>query len=175
MSKSSNIENKTLKYWQVYTLCGLMLGYAMYYLTRQNFSFAIPSICNEFGLSKTEIGHIISIGAIMHGTSKLIFGFVGDRYNAHCVIAFGLLISGIANICLGFSNNVSLIFTFFILNQYFQSMGSPACAKIVTNWFTKKETSTIWGIWTTSIYIGKLSIAIIAPILISYLGWRATF
>ena len=45
-------QTKRFKYWQWRTIIGTMIGYAIFYFVRKNFSFAIPGLTAEYGISK---------------------------------------------------------------------------------------------------------------------------
>jgi sugar phosphate permease len=82
---------KVFSYWRFRTMYSIMLGYAAFYLVRQNFSFAIPSICSEFGYTKQDIGMVLTIGAVLYGVGKGLFGLLGDRYSARYIMVIGPL------------------------------------------------------------------------------------
>ena len=43
--------NKSFKYWQWRVIICSMIGYAMFYFVRKNFSFAIPLLEAEYGIT----------------------------------------------------------------------------------------------------------------------------
>ena len=53
--------------WQVFF--GIFIGYAGYYLLRNNFSIVMPKLINE-GFSKTQLGFAFSAISIAYGFSK---------------------------------------------------------------------------------------------------------
>lgn len=174
-AKQYGRENKEFKYWRMRTMYSIMIGYGAFYMVRQNLSYAVPSMCSELGISKSDIGFVMSIGAILYGLGKFIFGLVGDRYSARYVMAIGLFASGLMNIFLGMSSLLPLIVLFFALNQCFQSMGAPPCAKMLANWFGKSEQGSKWSIWNTSLHVGGAIAGFISPWLLEYSGWRMVF
>ena len=64
-SQYSDSCNKVFKYWRFRTMYSIMVGYAAFYLVRQNFSIAIPAICADLNITKSDIGIVISIAAIL--------------------------------------------------------------------------------------------------------------
>lgn len=168
-------KNKEFRYWRIRTLYSIMIGYTLFYIVRQNFSYAVPSLCNELDITKSAIGSVMSVGAILYGMGRFLFGLVGDRYSARYVMAIGLAGSGTMNIFLGTSSWFPTIILCFSLNQCFQSMGSPPCAKMLANWFGKSELGSKWGIWNISLHIGGASAGILSPWLIEHFGWRYVF
>lgn len=65
-------QTKRFKYWQWRTIIGTMVGYAIFYFVRKNFSFAIPGLTAEYGISKTTFGAIIAVVSLIYGISKLV-------------------------------------------------------------------------------------------------------
>ena len=167
--------NKDFKYWRTRTLYSMMLGYGSYYFVRQNFAIAIPSICKALNITKTDLGSTISVGAIIYGVSKLLSGLLGDKYSSRYVMTIGLFLSGIMNLCLGASSVLPTVIICYSLNQCVQSMGSPPCSKLLANWFAPKERGSKWGIWDTASHIGSAINMFIAPLLLTYYGWRSVF
>ena len=60
---------KTFKYWQWRTIFATMIGYAIFYFVRKNFSFAIPGLTAEYGISKTSFGIIMTLVTVVYGAS----------------------------------------------------------------------------------------------------------
>lgn len=174
-SQYSDSCNKVFSYWRFRTMYSIMIGYASFYLVRQNFSIAIPAICSDLQITKADIGIVISIAAILYGIGKCFFGMVGDRYSARYVMASGLLLSAFMNICMGFSSIIPMFALFWSLNFCFQSMGWPACAKMLTHWYSPTEIGTKWALWNTSHQIGSAMIVLTAPFILSHFGWRYVF
>ncbi len=169
------VDGKSYSYWRLRIMYSIMFGYACFYLVRQNFTMAIPSLQSELGFSKAEIGIVISAGAILYGLGKGITGLLGDKSNARYFMSFGLLGSACVSFAMGFTTSWWMLFFFFILNNCFQSMGWPPCARLLTHWFSPKEIGTKWALWNTSQQIGGAIILLLAPILISNYGWRYVF
>ena len=174
-SQYSDSCNKVFGYWRFRTMYSIMIGYAAFYLVRQNFSIAIPAICSDLHITKSDIGIVISIAAILYGIGKCFFGMVGDRYSARYVMTSGLLLSAFVNICMGFSSIIPMFAIFWALNYCFQSMGWPACAKMLTHWYSPTEIGTKWALWNTSHQFGSALIVSTAPYILMHFGWRYVF
>ena len=78
--------------WQFRTILVSMIGYAIYYFVRKNFSLAMPGLTAQYGISNTDFGIVIGIGSLVYGFSRFINGFVVDRCSARAVMAIGLLL-----------------------------------------------------------------------------------
>ncbi|HCR36612.1 MAG TPA: MFS transporter [Opitutae bacterium] len=175
MQEASQAIDKQYNYWRTRILYALIIGYASFYLVRQNFSLAVPSILDEFGLTKTQIGWILTAFSISYGICKFIAGCICDRSNARYFMAIGLIGAALVNIGIGFSSSIWMIGVFYVANAWFQSMGWPPCTRSLTQWFGPKELGTKWGICNSSREIGAIGILIAAPWLIQHFEWRMAF
>ena len=73
---------------------GIFLGYAAYYLVRNNLALAIPDILREYPQhSKAELGLALTGLSIAYGVSKFLMGSVSDRSNPKYFLPLGLLLS----------------------------------------------------------------------------------
>ncbi len=174
-SQYSDSCTKVFSYWRTRTMYSIIIGYASFYLIRQNFSLAIPAICSDLNYTKSDIGLVITLGAIVYGIGKCFFGIIGDRYSARYIMVIGLFLSALMNLCLGMSSLIPSFMVFWVLNNCFQSMGWPPCAKLLTHWFSPVEIGTRWALWNTSQQIGCATVALLAPFLLVHFGWRYVF
>ena len=69
----------TFEYWQWRVIICSMIGYALFYFVRKNFAFAMPSLGEEYGITNTSFGIILSLVGIIYGLSKFVNGIIADR------------------------------------------------------------------------------------------------
>ena len=73
---------------------GIFIGYAAYYLVRNNLALAIPDILKEYPqYSKAQLGTAMTGLSIAYGVSKFLMGSVSDRSNPKYFLPLGLLLS----------------------------------------------------------------------------------
>ena len=72
---------KRFKYWQYRTIIATMIGYALFYFVRKNFSFAIPGLAAEYGITNTSFGLIMTVVGLIYGLSRFMNGLIADRMN----------------------------------------------------------------------------------------------
>lgn len=179
---------KSFKYWQWRTIITTMVGYALFYFVRKNFSFAIPGLSAEYGITKTSFGIIMTLVTIVYGVSRFLNGLVADRINARYHMAIGLFLCALANYAFGFGADISTLITgetsgpqftnmmvlFFglvlIVNNLFQGSGFPPCARLLTHWIPQNELATKMSIWNTSHSIGASLVAILCGTIMGTLG-----
>jgi MFS transporter, OPA family, sugar phosphate sensor protein UhpC len=123
---------KSLGYWQKRILWGATFAYTIYYFCRVNISIAIPFLQKSLGASKTELGLIASSLQIAYGAGKFLNGAMGDHVNPRYFMAAGLMLSGLANLAFSRSASLRWLAVIWALNGWFQSMGFPAGAKLLS-------------------------------------------
>ncbi len=181
-------KKKSFLSWQMRTIIVTMIGYALFYFVRKNFSLAMPGLTAEYGISNVSFGWIIFISSLVYGFSRFINGYLVDRIKGRIVMAIGLLLCAFANFSFGFSTDFSAYLTgiengpkmvetlilvmgiTIILNQYFQGMGYPPCARILPHWIHPSELATKMSIWNCSHSIGAALAVVVCGYLMGTLG-----
>lgn len=167
-------EAKRFKYWQRRTIIASMIGYALFYFVRKNLSVAMPGMQDDLGITKADLGLFLTLHGLIYGISKFANGFIGDRVNARYFMVTGLVLSAICNIVFGFSSAVLVFGIVWMLNGWFQGMGFPPCARLLTHWVPPTELATKMSVWNTSHSIGAGIVVIFCGYIVS-MGWRWCF
>ena len=162
-------------YWRIRILYSMIFGYAAFYLVRMNFSMALPAISLEYGYSKTELGAIITIWSVIYGVGKFVNGYFSDRSNARYFMTIGLLGAALSSFIMGFGTSLYYFGFFWAFNAWFQSMGWPPVARLLTHWYSPAELGTKWGLTNMSHQIGGAAIVLIAGYLVHHYGWQSAF
>jgi phosphoglycerate transporter family protein len=161
------------RYWQGRVLLATIVGYATFYFVRKNLSIAMPFMEKE-GIDKTHLGLFLTLHGVVYGISKFGNGFLADRANARAFLVVGLAASAVMNVLFGLSSAVVTLGVIWMFNGYFQGMGFPPCARLMTNWFPPKQLATKFSIWNSSHCIGGGLIVILCGYLVAF-GWRTCF
>jgi len=145
--------------WRV--LIATMVGYTLFYFMRKNFSFAMPGLEQDCGITKAQLGNFLFAGGIVYGVSKFVNGFIGDRTNSRKMLCFGLLACTLVNVAFGFvpdfTSGKVMVWTFgalLVISQFFQGTGFPPCARLIAFWVPPNELATKMSVWNTSHSIG---------------------
>lgn len=160
------------KYWRIRILYSMFIGYAFYYFTRKSFTFAMPGLIQDLGFDKSQLGILGSILSITYGISKFASGVIGDRTNPRYMMAIGLMLTGVFNICFGLSSSIFFFAMFWGLNGWFQGWGWPPCARFLTQWYSHSERGSWWSTWNVSHNVGGFLIPWVAGVALQYFGWR---
>ena len=188
---------KKYNYWQWRTLIILMIGYALFYFVRKNFSITMPALESELGISKAKLGLFLTLNGVIYGLSRFVNGFLADRVSRKKMMAAGLLLSAVVNILIGLSPEMNGIFNFldaegkataglvvfigslWLINGYTQGMGYPPCGSLMAHWIKPSELATKQSIWNSSHSIGAGLVALLCGTLIlqyySFAAWQWCF
>lgn len=163
---------KNYRYWRIRTFYAMWAGYAFFYFTRKSFTYAMPVMQMELGLSKLELGYLGSILYITYGSSKFLSGILGDKSNPRYFMSIGLILTGVFNCLFGMSSMFWAFAVFWGLNGVFQGWGWPGCAKLLTQWYSQSERGRWWSLWNSSHNIGGSLIPLLVAACAEYMGWR---
>ena len=172
--KQKNISEQ-YSYWRTRILYSLVLGYASFYLVRQNFQVAAPKMLHEFGYTKADIGWVFTAFSIIYGIGKFVNGAICDRTNARYFMTIGLIGAAVCSICIGFANSLGVFALFYALNGVFQSAGWPPVSRLMTQWYAPTQLGTRWGIVNASHQIDSIAILLGGSHLLINFGWRYVF
>jgi OPA family glycerol-3-phosphate transporter-like MFS transporter/OPA family sugar phosphate sensor protein UhpC-like MFS transporter len=167
-------ESKKFSYWQTRVIISTMAGYAMFYFVRKNLSIAMPFMQEDLGITKSELGIFLTLHGLIYGVSKFINGMIGDRVNARYFMVAGLILSAGCNLLFGYSSAVLVFGLAWMLNGWFQGMGFPPCARLLTHWIHPGELATKMSVWNTSHSVGAGLVVILCGYIVT-LGWRWCF
>src|SRR5207342_1234856 len=138
---------------------GIFIGYAAYYLVRNNLALAIPDILAAHPqYTKADLGWALTGSSIAYGVSKFLMGSVSDRSNPKYFLPLGLLLSCALMAVSGAFKAIyawlALVIVIQIANGWVQGMGWPPCGKTMVHWFSTKERGLVVSFWNVGHNIG---------------------
>ncbi len=151
------------------------LGYAGFYLVRNNLSVVSKDIEGALGYDHSMIGSILAVTAISYGIGKFLMGAISDRSNPRKFMALGLLFTAMCNFAFGSAENYHLHMALWSLNGLFQGMGWPPCGRSMGHWFSVRERGVFFSIWNTSHNLGGGIVGFLAAYVAGLYGWQAAF
>ena len=111
--EDQELVEKNYKYWRLRIFYAMYVGYAFFYFTRKSFTFAMPVMISELGMTKTQLGYLGSTLYFTYGISKFVSGVLSDKSNPRFIMALGLILTGIFNIFFGFSSSLFFFAVFW--------------------------------------------------------------
>ncbi len=184
---------KSFQYWQWRVIICSMIGYSVFYFVRKNFAFAMPALGQEYGITDTSFGVILTLVGLVYGVSKFLNGFIADRANARWHLVIGLGACVILNFLFGWSEDIShwitgqesgpdfvnamvaVMAVLLVLNNVFQGAGFGPCNRLMVHWVPPKKLATKMSIWNMSHSIGAAIVSIVCGSIVASMGWRWCF
>ena len=156
-------------------MTAITLGYGIAYMCRLGLSVVKKPLIDDGIFSADQLGTIGSAIFYAYAFGKLVNGFLADHANMKKFLAFGVLISALINIFMGWSTVLWVWVVLWALNGWFQGFGAPAGVVAMSQWFSNRERGTYYGIWSTAHPLGEgLTFALLAA-MVTWFGWRAGF
>ena len=105
-------------------------------------------------LPKKDIGFISGTMLIVYGISKGVMSALADKSNPKHFMIFGVLMSAIVNLLMGFSASFWIFLFLCILNGIFQGMGAGPAYVVLASWFPRKSRGVTTAIFNISHNVG---------------------
>lgn len=159
--------------WVMLTI--LSLGIALNYVDRTALSVAMPFISEEFGLSDSAQGLILSSFFWAYVIFMIPGGWLVDKYGPKIVFGIGSVFWGATTVLLGAASGFLSLFGLRAAMGAAEAPSYPAASSAVREWFPKGERSFASGTYNNGSKVGAtLSIPLVA-LAIGAVGWRGAF
>ncbi|MEX3632306.1 MFS transporter [Rothia sp. LK2492] len=180
-------EHKVAQLYKKYrfsVFMGIFIGYAGFYLIRNNVSL-VSAILKEYDvLTPVGIGIVANAVLFSYGLSKFFMAMLSDRANARYFMPLGLALSAIVNLFIAFvpavSASITLFATMMFINGWVQGMGWPPSGRVLVHWFSTKERGVMTSIWNCAHNVGGAAVGGIAVwalhvFAVNEADWRPAF
>ncbi len=151
------------------------LSYMAVYMVRTSVPPLSPFIVGELGLSKTEVGLLVSAGALGYSIFQLPAGWLIDRLGVRRMLVAGTFAAGAIISAMLLAGSLPLAFAVLFLGGFGYGCFPAVATKALLQWFPPTERGTAVGIQQTSINAAGILTAATLPVLASTLGWRFGF
>jgi OPA family glycerol-3-phosphate transporter-like MFS transporter len=159
--------------WRI--LESTFIGYATFYVVRNN----LPVVSKEMGqalhYSKGQIGDLLALTAISYGIGKFLLGAWSDRSNPRYFMPVGLLLTALCNFAFGAASTYSVHLALWTLNGLAQGMGWAPCGRSLGHWYSVRERGTVFAFWNLAVNVGGGLTGLIAAYSTAWMGWRSAF
>jgi len=151
------------------------LGYAMFYLCRNNLSAVAKQMGDTLSYDHNMIGNILAVTAIAYGIGKFVMGSLSDRSNPRRFMAVGLFLTACFNFAFGSTTHYSTHLMLWAMNGFIQGMGWPPCGRSIGHWYSVRERGSVFALWNISHNIGGGIAGLIAASAAARFGWSSAF
>lgn len=167
--------DKLYKKYRLKVMLAITVGYGLAYPLRLALNVIKKPLIDNGIFTAMDLGNIGSALLYAYALGKLTNGFLADHANVKRFFAFGVLISALLNIAMGWSTVLLVWIILWGLNGWFQGFGAPTGAVSLSNWFSNKERGFIYGIWSTAHAIGEGLTFLGTTTIVAFWGWQAGF
>ncbi|MBQ7650439.1 MAG: MFS transporter, partial [Victivallales bacterium] len=105
----------------------MLFVYATFYVCRLAFSASKKGMIEQGAYTPSEIGYVGSAMLFAYAIGKIVNGFIADHVNVKKYIMFGLFISALANLLVGFHIPALMLAVVWFVNGFAQASGAPCC------------------------------------------------
>ena len=131
--------------WRI--LESTFIGYATFYLVRNNLPVVSLEIGRSLHYSKGQIGNLLALTAIAYGVGKFVLGTWSDQSNPRYFMPLGLLLTALCNFAFGAVSNYPAHLALWTMNGLVQGMGWAPCGRSLGHWFSIRERGTVFAFW----------------------------
>lgn len=153
----------------------LFLTWLMSYIDRSLMPMAIPLIAQEFHMSPTVMGVVISAFFIGYGSMQIPGGIIADKFGARKTITLGVASWSLFSLLTGTASNLTSLIWVRILFGLGEGMHPPAAFKALSAWFNSAERARANGFVMSSNTIGPMIAPILFATVMGAFGWRKAF
>jgi MFS family permease len=145
------------------------------YVDRASLAVGLPLIRQDLGISIAHSGVLLSAFLFAYAICQLPAGAAVDRFGARLLLSAGLTLWSFAQILGGLVTSFWQFMGVRGLLGLGESPQFPSCARIVADWFGRRDRGLATGIWNCSSSLGTAIAAPLLTILMIHLGWRWMF
>ena len=153
----------------------LVLSSALNYLDRQVLAALMPTIQTEFGLSREDIGAVISAFSVVYALSSPLMGHFIDRAGLRTGAALIVAIWSAVGMATGLAGSfVSLIVCRSLLG-FAEAGGVPATGKGFAMYLPPEDRAAGAALSQVGLTIGSMGAPLLTEWMSALYGWRSAF
>jgi len=153
----------------------LALSVFINYLDRGNLSIAAPLLKNEFQLSATQLGVLLSSFFWTYSFFLPVSGWLVDRLDVKWVIAGGFFLWSAATAATGTVHAFGTLLLARLVLGAGESVSYPACSTILSRYFPEHKRGFANASIIAGMAMGPAVGTLAGGILMSRFGWRTVF
>ena len=102
-------------------------------------------ITDKFGVGMTQVGQIFAIYAIFGVFGNIVGGAMTDRFGRKAMLIFGLVVSALTALMMGFVNDFNVFYIITAIVGLFSNAGGPAQQAMVADLLPEKQRAEGFG------------------------------
>jgi sugar phosphate permease len=145
------------------------------YVDRASLAVGLPLIRQDLGISIAHSGVLLSAFLCAYAICQLPAGAAVDRFGARLLLSVGLVVWSLAQTLGGMVSSFREFIGVRALLGFGESPQFPSCARVVADWFARRDRGFATGVWNSSSSLGTAIAAPFLTILMIHVGWRWMF
>ncbi|MEU9205433.1 MFS transporter [Streptomyces sp. NPDC048332] len=145
------------------------------YVDRLVINLALPSIGEEFDLSRAQQGLAVSAFFLAYAVCQIPGGMLADRYGARRVTCWALLLWSAFTALTGFAGSFAILLVVRFLFGAAEGIFPGASMKAITERTTPGQRMGANGVVQSANAMGAVLAPLVAAPLITQFGWRSAF
>lgn len=138
-------------------------------------NLSIPSIGNEFNVSASLVGWIVTSYMLASAAFSVPFGRIADITSRKIILVTGIFIFAVCSLGAAFAWNINVILFIRGLQGFGASMIFCTNIAVLVSAFPEDARGKVLGYSTASTYIGLSAGPVIGGVFNHYFGWRSIF
>ncbi|MDV3127338.1 MFS transporter [Mycobacterium sp. 21AC1] len=159
--------------WAVAVFCAF--GLAINYIDRSAVSVSLPFMTEDFHLTPTEKGLILSAFSWSYALMQIPAGRLIDRFGERVMFGASVLVWSLFTGATGAVSSFGALLGLRLGLGVGEAGAYPAAAKTVSQWFPLRLRSRATSVYDSGARIGSAAATPIIALIIGLWGWRAAF
>lgn len=153
----------------------LALVLALNYIDRSSLSTAAPLIQQEFQLSSTDLGFLLSAFFWVYTPAQILGGWLVHRFDVRLMLGLGVLVWGAATALTGLAGSFVAIFILRLVLALGECVTFPSVQLLVSRYASVAERGRVGAIISSGQGFGPLIGTLFGGLAMAAFGWRAMF
>jgi MFS transporter, ACS family, D-galactonate transporter len=153
----------------------LTLSVLINYIDRSNLSIAAPLIKDEFGLSGSQLGTLLSAFFWTYALMQIPAGWLVDRFDVKWVFAAGFLLWSLATAVTGILHGFLALLAIRVILGVGESVAFPSYSKILGSHFREERRGFANALIIGGLALGPAIGILIGGNVVGRFGWRPFF
>jgi ACS family D-galactonate transporter-like MFS transporter len=153
----------------------LVLSIFINYIDRGNLSIAAPQLREEFGLSSSQLGVLLSAFFWTYAVFQIVSGWLVDRFDVKWVMAVGFFIWSSATALTGVIHGFAALLSARLILGIGESVAYPSYSRILARYLSEGQRGFANSVIIAGYNCGLALGMFIGGMLMARFGWRSVF
>jgi MFS transporter, ACS family, D-galactonate transporter len=158
-----------------HVLALLAISLFINYIDRGSLSIAAPLLKDEFHLSATQLGILLSSFFWTYALFLIVSGWLVDRFNVNWVLAGGFLLWSVATAATGLAHTFTTLLVARLALGAGESVSYPACSNLLSRYFPEHRRGFANAAIIAGMACGPAFGIFAGGLFIGRFGWRPFF